>query len=99
MAATIHNRVGPTDMISTSLSDSARPSHCQASRAVTPEDGAVTLSRKTTSFLEIRPTFSHSVWATLDYVTLKSPDVGGEATWTVERAGAEHGLRSGLIQR
>jgi protein arginine N-methyltransferase 1 len=31
-------------------------------------------------------------WATLDYETLESPDVGGSVTWAVERAGTGHGL-------
>jgi protein arginine N-methyltransferase 1 len=31
-------------------------------------------------------------WATLDYATVESPDLRGEATWTVTRAGTAHGL-------
>ncbi|MFY9557729.1 MAG: hypothetical protein WAV47_23730, partial [Blastocatellia bacterium] len=31
-------------------------------------------------------------WATLDYLTLESPNVRGELTWTSERAGIGHGL-------
>jgi len=31
-------------------------------------------------------------WATLDYATIESPNVGAEVRWTVEREGTAHGL-------
>jgi type I protein arginine methyltransferase len=31
-------------------------------------------------------------WATLDYCRIEKPDVAGEITWSVERAGRAHGL-------
>lgn len=31
-------------------------------------------------------------WATLDYATVESPDITGEATWTLDREGTSHGL-------
>jgi protein arginine N-methyltransferase 1 len=31
-------------------------------------------------------------WATLDYAVIESPDICGEATWTMARAGTGHGL-------
>ena len=44
-----------------------------------------------------RPTPQHLLlpprcWATLDYATLDSPDVAGEAVWTADRSGTGHGL-------
>ena len=31
-------------------------------------------------------------WATLDYTTIKDPDVRGQATWTIKHSGTCHGL-------
>lgn len=31
-------------------------------------------------------------WATLDYSTLENPNVSGDITWTIERAGTAHGI-------